>query len=78
VLGRTRKVLPDGGTIVTIKVLSDEDVFLLSMFDPEEKAIPKVGDKINMPVSVRVYVNKAGLPHYSLQVADSGRGGELF
>ena len=58
--------------------MSDEDVFLLSMFDPEEKAIPKVGDKINVPVSVRSYMNKAGVPHYSLQLADSSRGGELF
>jgi len=43
-----------------------EYVLLLSMFDPDEKAIPKVGEKVNVPVLVRAYVSKAGLPRAGL------------
>lgn len=76
--GRTKRLTEDGRTIVTLRIKDDEGTQDITWFEPDIKEVPKVNDKVKLPVFINVYTRKNGQSAYQINVVDTSLTGEEF
>ena len=66
---RTRRDVGDN-TVVPVTVLGRRAAHTLEVWNPQEKDIPALGQRVARPVTVNVFLDRSGAPRFSLRPAE--------